>query len=386
MKKQSKFSPKLIWRIVLAILLISLITVLFIVSKNQRSYADADGNVVILVNDKDNNIVSKERLEYKKGDTLYNLIDKNYSLVCDNTTYGHYLKGISGEGFSLTTDGFSEWLWFEVFYLNDGASYSENIDFNDYTAQNVSTGIDGIALVDNMIFAINERDATHNASVLGNDIFINSSQNKNNTLFIIAIVILSALLGGLLIWIVFDFIKKRNTKKITVRDMTLMVCLTAILFVQEEMLAFIPNIQFTFLLMLLYGSVLGPKRASIIMVIHVMLDNLFMSSFGVFTIVPMLIGYEITILFGYIFGKRNEYLLSVFAGLSAIIYSLLFIPINIYVYDVKPIVYIISDIPFTAIMAICNIFCVIYLYKPLYKVLNEQYNKEIEESNISFEE
>jgi flagellar biosynthesis protein FliQ len=63
---------------------------------------------------------------------------------------------------------------------------------------------------------------------------------------------------------------KNNLKKL------IMVSLfTAILFVQEELLTFIPDVQFTFMLVMLYGATMGPLYGSIIVVLHVIFDNLF---------------------------------------------------------------------------------------------------------------
>ena len=81
---------KLIWRIALSILLIALIIVLFIVVGNHNSYATNDGEIIVLINDKENNIVSKERLSFKKDDTLYKLIKSNYNLEDETTSYGHF--------------------------------------------------------------------------------------------------------------------------------------------------------------------------------------------------------------------------------------------------------------------------------------------------------
>lgn len=370
---------KLIWRIVVAILLIALITVLFVVVGNQNSYANNDGEIIVLINDKDNNIVSKEKVSFKKNDTLYNLINDRYSLDCDETAYGHYLKGISSDNFSLKTDGKDSWLWFELFYLNEGESVKEEIDFNNYTEQTVSTGIDGIELVPNMIFAINERDNTHNASVLNiQNITINN--NKNNKVFyIFSIVLLSIIISIILIFFLIDLIKSIKMKPLTIKDISIMVMLAGILFVQEELLTFIPNIQFTFILIMVYGAVLGPKKAGLIVLIHTILDNLFMSSFIPTVMLPMLIGHEITMLIGYFLRNRNTIILSIGIIASSIIYAALFFVTTIYVYDIKPIAYLIADIPFDIILISCNVLCVILLYKPLYKVLNKNINNEIEE-------
>ncbi len=374
MERQHTFSPKKIWRIVISILLIALIAVLFILIGNHSSYANSDGSIIVLINDKNDNIVSKERLSYKKDDTLYNLIKDNYSLEYDVTSYGHYLKGISSDSFSLETNGKDSWLWFELFYLKDGLEPEEEIDFNNYNEQTVTEGIDGIDLVDNMIFAINERDAIHNASVLNNsNIVIN---NNDKISFIISIVLISIIIAVILIFFIIDLIRNRSIKPMKVKDIAIMVMLTAILFVQEELLTLIPNIQFTFLLIMLYGAVLGPKKASLIVLVHVLLDNLFMSSFIPTVILPMLIGHEVTMLIGYLLKNKNSIILSIGITIASLVYVALFFITTIFVYNVNPLAYLIADIPFDVILIACNILCIILLYKPLYKTLNENINKE----------
>jgi hypothetical protein len=368
------FSPKKLWRIITTILLISLITILFIIIGNHNSYANSDGSIIVLINDKNDNIVSKERLVYKKNDTLYNLIKDNYSLDYDVTSYGHYLKGISNDSFSLKTDGKDSWLWFELFYLKDGLKQKEEIDFNDYDEITVSTGIDGINLVDNMIFAINERDALHNSSILNsNDIVI---KNNDKLLFTVSVVIISVIIFIVLLFFIVDIIKNSKTKPMNVSDIAIMVMLTAILFFQEELLTLIPNIQFTFLLIMLYGAVLGPKKASLIVLVHVLLDNLFMSSFIPTVILPMLIGHEITMLIGYFLKNKNTIILSIGITIASLIYAFLFFITTIFIYNVNPLAYLLADIPFDLILISCNILCIILLYKPLYKILFENINKE----------
>ena len=366
---------KLIWRIALSILLIALITVLFIVVGNHNLYATNDGEIIVLINDKENNIVSKERLSFKKDDTLYKLIKSNYNLEDETTSYGHFLKGISKDNFSLKTNGLDSWLWFELFYIKDGKDSKNEIDFNDYDEQNVSTGIDGIELVPNMIFAINERDSLHEASVLNNSNIV--IKNNDKLYFIISIVLISIIIASIIIFFIVDLIKNRSINPIKVKDIAIMVMLAALLFVQEEALTLIPNIQFTFLLIMLYGAVLGPKKASLIVLVHVLLDNLFMSSFIPTVMLPMLIGHEITMLIGYYLKNKNTIILSIGITIASIIYAFLFFITTIFVYDINPLTYLIADIPFDIILISCNILCVILIYSPLYKILNENINNEM---------
>ncbi len=162
----------------------------------------------------------------------------------------------------------------------------------------------------------------------------------------------------------------------TVKKLCYLVVLTTIIFVQEELLTPIPSVQLTFFLVMIYGATLGIGYGSLIVVTHVLLDNLYMSSFGITTIGPMIIGYEITLLLGYLLRGKNEILNGAINALCAVIYSSLFIPINIFVYDVEPLAYIIADIPFVLVMMTCNMFCALFLYKPIYKLLNNEFNKD----------
>jgi hypothetical protein len=80
----------------------------------------------------------------------------------------------------------------------------------------------------------------------------------------------------------------------------------------------------------------------------------------------------------YLLRGKSEFLNGVINAICAIIYSALFIPINVVVYDVEPLAYIIADIPFVLVMVSCNMICALFLYKPIYKVITENINKEIE--------
>lgn len=73
-----------------------------------------------------------------------------------------------------------------------------------------------------------------------------------------------------------------TVKKInfSVRDFALISVLTAILFIQEQILIFIPNVQLTFLLIILYAKKLRLTHVVMIVSIYVLIDSLFTSSFG----------------------------------------------------------------------------------------------------------
>ena len=60
------------------------------------------------------------------------------------------------------------------------------------------------------------------------------------------------------------------------KDIAIISALTAILFVQEQLLTSLPGVQLSMFLIVLYSKTLGLAKSSIIVVLHVLLDNLYM--------------------------------------------------------------------------------------------------------------
>ena len=129
----------------------------FIFLQNQGVEATNGGTITFIVNNIDGDNVEKKRIEYKKEDTLFEIINEKYQIDYNNTAYGHYLLGISNDNFKIQTDGHSSWIWLEVGYLKEGKEYQETINLDDYDIKNASTGIDSIELKDNMIFVMNDK-------------------------------------------------------------------------------------------------------------------------------------------------------------------------------------------------------------------------------------
>lgn len=159
--------------------------------------------------------------------------------------------------------------------------------------------------------------------------------------------------------------------------------LTAIIFVQEEALSFIPNVQLTVLLLVLYGAYCGPKWGSAIVVMHVLLDNLYVGSLTLYVMLPMFIGWEAILLASYFVRKRSIYVKVAVAGIGALVYCWIFVFSSVLFYKVDMLAYIIADIPFEIILVVCSMVTVLWLFNPLYKALmrNDVYeiNKEKEE-------
>ena len=109
--------------------------------------------------------------------------------------------------------------------------------------------------------------------------------------------------------------KEKENKMLTTRDITLIAILTAILFVQEQVLSFLPNFQLTVFLLVLFSKKIGFINTIIITTIHVLLDNLVMGSFNFIYVPFMLIGWLIIpVLLNTIFKKVNSNILLAVLG------------------------------------------------------------------------
>lgn len=161
--------------------------------------------------------------------------------------------------------------------------------------------------------------------------------------------------------------------KLTVKDITLIAALTAILFCQEQLLTFLPNFQLTVFLLVLYSKRLGLMKTSIIVLIHVILDNLVMGSFNFIYTPFMLAGWIIIpITLNTIFKKVNSPIgLALLGIMFSFIYSWLFIIPNIIILEVDFWVYFYSDIWWEIILAISSFLSILWLYKPCYNVLDK---------------
>ena len=145
--------------------------------------------------------------------------------------------------------------------------------------------------------------------------------------------------------------------------------MATILVVQEEALTFIPNFQFTFLLIITYSVVFGFKRTFFIILIHVLLDNLFMGTFNFFALCPMFFSYVLIAFVISFFKITNSIKLAFLSIVFSLIYVISFIPFGLYILDVKLEQYIIADIPYDLILICTNFILVLWIYEPLKKAL-----------------
>ena len=161
------------------------------------------------------------------------------------------------------------------------------------------------------------------------------------------------------------------------------MCIT-ILFVQEQMLLIIPNVQFTTLLIMLYVSLFKARESVLIIIVYVLLDNLYMSSFHPFYTAPMLLAWLSIPLFYHTVLRRtkSEVKLALFGLFFGFFYGWVYIPFRMFEFGISEFwPYLLLDIPFEIIMAVSNFVTILWLYKPLYTTLSTEMHQLSKDSN-----
>lgn len=156
------------------------------------------------------------------------------------------------------------------------------------------------------------------------------------------------------------------------KDITIIAVMTTILFVQEQLLASLPGIQLTVFLIVLFSKKLGLAKSSIIIVLHVLLDNFYMSSFSLMYTPTMLIGWLIIPLSLCTIFKKVEspIILALLGVLYSFIYCWLYIIPSYFLISISPIAYLISDITFEIALAVVSFVSILFLYNPCSKIFN----------------
>jgi hypothetical protein len=147
--------------------------------------------------------------------------------------------------------------------------------------------------------------------------------------------------------------------------------LLGILIVQEQLLVFLPNIQLTVVLIMVYAAILPGYLLGFLVVGYVILDNLLMGSFSLIYTPPMLIAWSLLALIGFLVKGRSIIIILIIAFFFGFIYGWIFIPFNMFLHGINifwP--YLISDLPFEITMAVNNYLTVLLLYKPLLLILS----------------
>lgn len=147
--------------------------------------------------------------------------------------------------------------------------------------------------------------------------------------------------------------------------------LTAILFVQEEALSFIPNVQFSVMLIMAYAATLKFYQTAIIVSVHVFLDNLIMGSLSPTVVLPMFVGWMLLAVLGYVTKKSKLWVVVLTSVLGSLLYTKAFALTNWLVLKVDIVAYLLADVVFDIILCCSSIVTVMFLYQPVCKLIRK---------------
>lgn len=168
--------------------------------------------------------------------------------------------------------------------------------------------------------------------------------------------------------------KLKNKKNvINAKDITLIALMTTILFVQEQALTFIPNVQLTVFFLILYSKKFGLYKTSIICLIHVLLDNFVMGSFNLIYMPFMFLGWIIIpISLNTIFKRANSNIILAFLGvLFSLIYSWVYIIPNCIIMQVDLLTYLMADLIWEILLVTSSFLTILLLYEPCSKIFDK---------------
>ena len=165
---------------------------------------------------------------------------------------------------------------------------------------------------------------------------------------------------------------------LSVKNMVILAFLAVIITLQEEILTFLPNVQLTVFLLVLYSKKLGCKNTLLIVTLHVLFDNLWMASLNPIYMTFMWIGWAfIPILLSTVFKNINKTIYLALCGiLFSLLYSWIYILPNCLIYSMPFLAYLMADIIFEIILSASSFLSILWLYEPCSKVFDTYLRQE----------
>lgn len=159
-------------------------------------------------------------------------------------------------------------------------------------------------------------------------------------------------------------------------ELVLLPILATIVFVQEIVLGFLPNITLTPLLLMLYTRLLGFGRTVIILILYITFDILYMPVNPIFIPFLFLGWFVIPLLMRTAFKEcHSVYFLSLFAFCHGFLYGWILLPAGLILTELPFWAYLVQDLPFEIIMAISSSSAVFVAYEPLYRRLKPLFDQ-----------
>ncbi|MBQ7146464.1 MAG: hypothetical protein IJR95_06840 [Lachnospiraceae bacterium] len=165
-------------------------------------------------------------------------------------------------------------------------------------------------------------------------------------------------------------------------EVVIMAALTAVLFLQKQLLLFLPNVTLNFFLILLYAKVLGLGRTAAIVTVYLLLDSTLHGSLNPIFTTAQWIGWMWgpMITCTLLKNTENEITLAFANGGFALLYSwTMIVPTAlIYTNQVKNLwAYFLVDLPWELMLVVSAFLPTLLLYPPVVKLLRRLWHERL---------
>lgn len=158
-----------------------------------------------------------------------------------------------------------------------------------------------------------------------------------------------------------------STTSIKIRTLNELPLFAAIIVTLEYLMAFLPNISLTPLLLAVYFSARSYKQSFYLVSIYLILD-IISTPTPLIYIPAMWIGWTFWIV---IVKSKIPISIEVKGVFFGSLYGFVFLPFNVFVTDIQPWVYILADIPFQIIMMASNLLTLTLFFNSLKNLLTD---------------
>lgn len=156
-----------------------------------------------------------------------------------------------------------------------------------------------------------------------------------------------------------------------IKEIALVGILTAIIFLIDQVLSFVPFLQLSMLFIILFSRKLRTLKTSIIIIVYVTLDYLIIGFNVLFVIFTILGWMFVPLLSNSVFKQtKSVFFIGLQGILFSFLYSWIFIVPSCLIGEIDVFEYLKLDIIFEISLALSSFLTIIFLYKPLEKVLD----------------
>ena len=180
--------------------------------------------------------------------------------------------------------------------------------------------------------------------------------------------------------VMFSHLKlDRSKTKNSIRSIALVAMLLAILIIQEEFLIFIPNVQLTVILIIVYAQFLDDKELYPLVIAYVIIDSMIMGGLSFMYTPSMMLSWSLLAFVSKKVKSSPDYVKLIIAVLFGFVYGWSFLPATAILQKFsrleKFFTYIKFDLIFEVTMAISGLATYLVFYNPLMHLFRQLYNQ-----------